>query len=618
MIERLTRHGFGSGLSLWLLACGCVAVSAEMVWAEEGPPPARLRRPMALALSADESQLWVANRRSGTVSLCDIPSRKILREIPVAKQLADLTILPDGRLLILDDAAHELRMLSPGIFLNSGALLNSGAGLRVVARWTVPHSPRQVIVSRDGRRAFVTSLWSRQLSLIDLPPENGVQENASSKSELPAAGELVARTDLPFAPGALILVRDESLLIVADAFGGKLAIVDPRSGALVAVRDLPTHHLHGLAYLPDSDQLLVAQQIGSHLAETTANDVHWGILLSNVLRWLPLTSVLDPRTPILEGSHVHPLGEPGRAGGDPADIALGADGRVLITLSGVQEVMWGRERDFSFQRTSVGRRPTAIVTSRDGKRAYVANTFSDSISVLDVTTGQALHEVSLGPQPTLSLADQGELLFYDAKLSLDGWFSCHSCHTEGHTSGLRYDTLGDGGYGASKRTPSLLGTRDTGPWAWDGRFKTLEVQVGQSLSSTMQGSEPSTAQIEALTAFVRTLAPPPRARDLERATTEVQPSAAQLSGRKIFEREQCQRCHRGEAFTSPGTFDVGLGPAGARYNPPSLRGLRYRGPYFHDLRATTLDEVFRTQRHPFGRELTPDDLTNLVDYLRSL
>ena len=55
-----------------------------------------------------------------------------------------------------------------------------------------------------------------------------------------------------------------------------------------------------------------------------------------------------------------------------------------------------------------------------------------------------------------------------AKLAHDGWFSCHSCHTDGHTNSRLNDSLGDGSFGAPKRVLSLLGVNDTAPWAWNG------------------------------------------------------------------------------------------------------------------------------------------------------
>src|SRR5262249_43951457 len=74
-----------------------------------------------------------------------------------------------------------------------------------------------------------------------------------------------------------------------------------------------------------------------------------------------------------------------------------------------------------------GRRPTAVAVSPDGKRAFVANTHADSVSVVDLDSGRVTAEIALGPAGELSAADRGELLFHDARLSHDRWMSCHSC-----------------------------------------------------------------------------------------------------------------------------------------------------------------------------------------------
>src|SRR5262249_25769365 len=152
--------------------------------------------------------------------------------------------------------------------------------------------------------------------------------------------------------------------------------------------------------------------------------------------------------------------------GDPAQVAVGTDGVVVAALAGVGDIALGKERDVRWQRVAVGKRPIAVVISPDGRVAYVANQFSDSISVVDLSKAKLAAEIALGPQPELLANDRGEMLFYDARLSHDGWMSCNSCHTDGHTNGLLVDTLGDGSFGTPKRVLSLLGVRDTAPYAW--------------------------------------------------------------------------------------------------------------------------------------------------------
>ncbi len=73
-------------------------------------------------------------------------------------------------------------------------------------------------------------------------------------------------------------------------------------------------------------------------------------------------------------------------------------------------------------------------------------------------------------------------------------------------------------------------------------------------------------------------------------------------------------------YTSGKTYDVGLADeAGNRtFNPPSLRGVGQGGPYFHDNRAATLEDVFARHHHQLKDEPSPQELADLVAYLRSL
>src|SRR5262245_20733554 len=74
---------------------------------------ARLRRPVALVLSEDGKRLFVANQRSGSVSVIDAETLGLAGEIDVGRKLADLTAGPGGKLLAVDEEAHDLLVLSP-------------------------------------------------------------------------------------------------------------------------------------------------------------------------------------------------------------------------------------------------------------------------------------------------------------------------------------------------------------------------------------------------------------------------------------------------------------------------------------------------------------------------
>jgi cytochrome c peroxidase len=163
---------------------------------------------------------------------------------------------------------------------------------------------------------------------------------------------------------------------------------------------------------------------------------------------------------------------------------------------------------------------------------------------------------------------------------------------------------------------SLLGVKDTGPWAWNGRFTDLESQVRNSVTSTMQGPAPSAEQVRDLTAYLQTLSPPP---SLLQARGTMDPAALRR-GRKVFAREKCATCHTPPTYTSAKSYDVGVRDelGGALFNPPSLRGLSQAGPFFHDNRALTVEEVFTRYNHQLAGKLSSQEVSDLLHYLGSL
>ncbi|MFO0905516.1 MAG: cytochrome c peroxidase [Pirellulales bacterium] len=598
MGRRIATRAVTSLAALLLAAsfCASFTVAAELA-------PA-LRRPTALALSADESLLFVANRRSGTLSIVDPVKNQVLAETPVGKLLSEMAMTPDQRsLLVTDEAAHEL------VIVDISSTTAAAPQATVRQRVAVNKYPVSVTATRDGRFAYVTSLWSRRLTVVELPTG-------------PAAPARVAQTlDLPFAPRRMVLAQDDQRLIVADAFAGKLVVLDVTNRAaaplVLGVREFPGHNIRGLAISHDGKSLVVAHQMLNEIAHTIRNDVHWGLLMSNDLRWLKLDRVLAGGGDLFSGGHMHPLGHAGSATADPSGLAFTPDGVALVTLGGVSEIASGKEADFSLERTPVGKRPTAVIATRDSRFAFVANTFGDSISRVDIANRESLSELSLGPQPELTLVDRGELLFYDGGLSHDGWMSCQSCHTDGHTNGQLNDNFSDKSFGAPKRVLTLLGRADTAPFAWAATSATLPEQIRKSLVNTMQANkEPSEPVVSALAAYIETLESPPSVDALR----GVQDKESVSRGQTLFQNLQCVRCHAPPTYTTPKTYDVGIHDkeGNTHFNPPSLRGVGQRAPYFHDNSAADLNEVFRKHGHQLERELSDAELSDLTSFLRSL
>jgi YVTN family beta-propeller protein len=570
---------------------------------EPGTPALRAqrhRRPVALVCGADGKTLMIANQRSGSVSIVDSAARRIIAECEIGHSLADLATLPGERhSLAVDQVANDVMLLSC-----------RDRSIQVVDRLKVALDPIKVVVSVDGGSCTVASRWSRRLTFVGLVR----RKSPDACPTLSISGGL----DLPFCPRDMAMLGDGSRLVVAEAFGGRLAVVDVRRRLIESVRTLPGHNIRGLALAHDGQTLLIAHQVLSRLAHSSFDDVHWGLLVRNHLRVLQTKALLQPGSDaaLLEGSRLFDLGDVGYAAGDPSAVTLDVHGNLIVALAGVDEIAITPSPEQAPRRTVVGRRPTALATSPDGSVVYVADTLDDTISIVDIKNGQRLASIALGPRPDLTAAERGERLFYSAKLSHDGWMSCHSCHTDGHTNNLLSDTLGDGSYGAPKRVPSLLAVANTGPWTWTGSMARLEDQIRKSIKTTMHGPEATQEQVTDLTAYLNSLAPPQPVttgngrRDLQ----------AVARGRKVFEVQKCATCHVQPEYTSPENYDVGLVDevGNHQFNPPSLRGVSQRDALLHDGRARSLDDVFRKLRHPRDLVLSPEEIADLAAFLGTL
>ena len=549
--------------------------------------------------------LVVANRRSGTISITDVAQCRVTQEIKVAQSLSDLSALPGGDLLACDESIGQLLRLKC-----------SGESIVVESSLHVGYSPVSICTDRDCSWCSVSLLWAHQLAIVQL------EHNGRGMS-------LRKTIDLPFAPRRQCLLPDGKSLVVADSFGRNLAVIDVPSASVRSLRSVEGHNIRGMALSADGSQLLLSHPILAQRLATTHDNIFWGSVMGNSVRAIDVRNVLtlpppveirDPANPIVPIGHwsLYALGEQGNAAGDPNALTVSRDGRVMVALAGVDQVAIGSLHDGLFQRIPVGRRPTALALDPSGRNLYVANTLDDSISVIDVSSSpHTIGTIPLGPQPPLTDADRGERLFYDSRLTRDGWFSCNTCHTDGHTSGLLNDNFSDGSYGTPKRIPPLGGCADTAPYAWNGSNATLEDQIRHSIKLTMDGKPESASDrnVADIAAYLRTLEPAP---SLALARGRLDEDAVGR-GYRAFQQWDCDHCHEPPAYTSPRTYDVRhpdeMGQL--KWNPPSLRGVSQLPAFFHDNSASSLRDVLYTFKHPHGQDLS-GQVDDLIAFLESL
>lgn len=594
MWHALINHRFIQISGLLILTHLCVADIASTP---------HLRHPVKMVLIQDESLLLVANSRSGSLSQIDLSSDRTIREWKVAGELSDMAyIQKHPQILLTDDVQNSLIILDWD---------SSSDHWEKRAELPIATDPQHIAIHPQSNIAAIASRWSHRLTL--LKPTESQAKTASWK--------ITTVVDLPFAPGKMTFVPEQNALLIADAFNGMLALFDLGKKSIRAVSHFQINNIANLSLTREADQTTVwisGESLNSY-ATTFNPEVTWGVLMDNQVRAIPLSDLLNPtRSPIQMGT-VYGMGDETGPGGDPNAVLIRKKGTLITALGGVDRVAFRPQLASNYTyRIQVGDRPIDMVMTTDESTLYVANQFSDSISVIDLNETRLLKNISLGPQPTLTDSDKGERLFFDASLSLRGWYSCHSCHTDGHTTGLLNDNLGDDHFGSPKRILTLLGAASSPPFSWLGKMENLESQIAKSLDKTMLHKGSTTDKAAFIARYLETLKAPPSVIAARSKTNR----ELFEEGRKVFHREGCQECHKAPYYTTAETYNVGLTDSAGNqaFNPPTLLGISQRDTFFHDNSASTIEEVLFGRQHPEPRErpLPAQERRALIHFLNSL
>jgi len=566
------------------------------------------RSPRSVAISPDRQWIAVANATGGSISLIEASRREVRDELIVGRGVQEICWLDNGRLVA---SVSELDQI---------VLMTQAAGqLDLVDRFVVGDEPGGICRLSDHEVA-VALRGDDELAIVDMGSRQVAQR-------LPVAGY----------PEHVTVSPDGRWLVSVCSLPGAVFVHAIPGYELVSRRVLmedgfrPGNPLIG----PDSQSVEFACLINRHLPVDPQN-IERGWMLDN-----RLASFVLPDAPFWRQRQIG-LDIRGDAIGDPHWGALSPDGRRMVVSCGgshelvllnTEKINWppSNTEDFlptmmqddseAYTRVPVGGRPLGLAFV-DERTVVVANYFRDSLQWVDLDARTVIGETPLGAPPKISLVREGESIFYDADRSLHSWFSCHTCHTDGHTAGQVWDTVNDDSYGTFKLTPTLRGVVRTAPWTWHGWQDSLDAAMRKSLKDTLNTTVPiSDRDVQSLLAFLKTLEHPSNPNLLPMG----QLTADQQAGRRLFAgKANCSQCHQGPELTSPETFDVGLGRFDEFYqgfNPPSLRSLHSRRRFLHDGRGDTLEEVltqFHSPQRVGGEKLSNDELAQLLQYLNSL
>jgi YVTN family beta-propeller protein len=301
--------------------------------------------------------LIVLNKSDHDAALVDPGSLEIVAKLPTGTGPHEVAVSPDGRLAFVANYG-AFGLFRPGepprnepgntltvIDLTRRAVVDTFD----LGSYTRPHG---IVVSRDGRRLWVTCEGAR--SVLELEVPSGKIVHAWSTDQ--EISHMVVATP------------DERKLFVANIRSGSVTVIERASGQ---VRSIPTGEgAEGIEIAPDGREVWVANR--------GANTI----------------SVLDAAS----DSIVATLDSGGEF---PIRARFTPDGReVWVSTAKSNRVsVFDAARRERVGAVDVGAMPVGIQMSPDGARAFVANTNDDQVTVIDVARREVVTTFSTGKEP---------------------------------------------------------------------------------------------------------------------------------------------------------------------------------------------------------------------------
>ena len=278
--------------------------------------------------------------------------------------------------------------------------------------------------------------------------------------------------------------------------------------------------VRGVCVSPDGQYAYAVHLLAKY--QVTPNQIERGWTWTNMLSMIDLNSSTLLSTVLLDDLDL--------GAGNPRDVQCTADGKSLVIAhagtheisvidrAGLHTAIAGRDvknvaKDFSTlvlirKRIALkGKGPRAIALA--GSKVYAAEYFTGSVGIVDIDPAvrPKAKSFSLGSEPPLTLARQGEMIYHDATLSFQNWLSCSSCHPDARNDALNWDEMNDG-FGNAKQIKSHLYSHSTPPTTVLGVRPNAETSVRAGLKYAYFNVLPESYGV-AVDEYLKSLTPVP-------------------------------------------------------------------------------------------------------------
>ena len=621
-----------SGIALWL---SIVFISTGLT--DAAFAGGDYLSPTALVAGRWGERLYIAEATAKQIAVFDIETAKVTATIDVPAEPTDLALTGDGATLYVTCAGSKGRVCVIDVH-----------NLKLLRALPVGHTPIAPVLAWDDKLLYVCNRFDNDISVIRTEDGKVIKEIPALREPVAAAltpdgGWLYVGNQLPAGPAS------------ADSVACNVSIINARTMAFDIDVALPNGStgLQDLVISPDGRFVFASHILARYTVPTTQLERGW--INTNAV------SIIDARSKKLLETVLLDDVDYGTA--NPWALACTSDSKYLcVTHTGTDELsvieiapMLEKIRS-THRRNGVstqsytsgsyaaygygtasnipnelsflygirkrikllgkGARALAVL----GRRAYVAEYFTDTLTVVDMsnTSRTKTTSVALGPKRPMTTERRGEMLFNDASLCFQGWQSCASCHpSEARVDALNWDLLNDG-LGNPKNTKSLLLSHETPPAMISGVRGNAEQAVRAGIRHIQFAVRPEEEAV-AIDTYLKTLEPLPSP-----YLVDGQLSKSAKRGRKLFKNAGCRACHKGRLRTDLQSYDVGTAEGldrGRKFDTPTLIEIWRTAPYLYDGRATTIEDVLTKfnpdDKHGITSNLTESEIKDLAQFVLS-
>ncbi|MDH6299404.1 YVTN family beta-propeller protein [Polynucleobacter sphagniphilus] len=284
----------------------------------------------------------VLNSGDASVSLIDMPSREVVKTIPVGKEPHHLMMTPDQKTLLIANAAgNDVVLMNPV----SGEL--TGRIPNIIDPYQVGYSPNHKWFLANGNR----------LNLVDIYAADGTNLKLAKSIKL-------GKT-----PSHIAFTSDSKLGFVTLQDSSELAAIDLETQTVVW--KIPTGHVPAGLWMTPGDQYLLIGITGEDNVQ--------------VIDWKNQKEVKR----IFTGKGAHNF----RPLGDKKHVFVG--NRIASTISLINMQTLQKEAEI----TGLPAGPDDMEITPDGKTMWVTFRFAKKVGVIDIPSMKLISTIPVGRSP---------------------------------------------------------------------------------------------------------------------------------------------------------------------------------------------------------------------------